>query len=93
MTIAAAAMSAAGARLRPIIMTALAMLIGMLPLALSSGVGANGNVSLSMGVIGGLSVGIVTLLFVVPVFFIAFQTLQEKIMPERDFKETEEDVK
>lgn len=58
MTIASAAMSAAGARLRPIIMTALAMLIGMLPLALSSGAGANGNVSLSMGVIGGLSVGI-----------------------------------
>ncbi len=91
MTIASAAMSAAGARLRPIIMTALAMLIGMLPLALSSGAGANGNVSLSMGVIGGLSVGIATLLFVVPVFFIAFQTIQEKIMPNRNFNETEEE--
>ncbi len=91
MTIASAAMSTAGARLRPIIMTALAMLIGMLPLALSSGAGANGNVSLSMGVIGGLSVGIATLLFVVPVFFIAFQTIQEKIMPNRNFNETEEE--
>lgn len=91
MTIASAAMSAAGARLRPIIMTALAMLIGMLPLALSSGAGANGNVSLSMGVIGGLSVGIATLLFVVPVFFIAFQTIQEKIMPNINFNETEEE--
>ena len=91
MTIASAAMSAAGARLRPIIMTALAMLIGMLPLALSSGAGANGNVSLSMGVIGGLSVGIAILLFVVPVFFIAFQTIQEKIMPNRNFNETEEE--
>lgn len=91
MTIASAAMSAAGARLRPIIMTALAMLIGMLPLALSSGAVANGNVSLSMGVIGGLSVGIATLLFVVPVFFIAFQTIQEKIMPNRNFNETEEE--
>lgn len=91
MTIASAAMSAAGARLRPIIMTALAMLIGMLPLALSSGAGANGNVSLSMGVIGGLSVVIATLLFVVPVFFIAFQTIQEKIMPNRNFNETEEE--
>lgn len=91
MTIASAAMSAAGARLRPIIMTALAMLIGMLPLSLSSGAGANGNVSLSMGVIGGLSVGIATLLFVVPVFFIAFQTIQEKIMPNINFNETEEE--
>lgn len=87
MTIAAAAMSAAGARLRPILMTALAMVIGMLPLAMSSGAGANGNVSLSMGVIGGLTVGIACLLFVVPAFFIAFQAMQERLMPARNFNE------
>jgi len=84
MSIAQAAMSAAGARLRPILMTAFTMIIGMFPLAFSKGAGANGNFSLSMGVIGGMSVGIVCLLFVVPVFFIAFQTLQEKLMPARD---------
>ena len=87
MTIAAAAMSAAGARLRPILMTAMAMVIGMLPLAMSSGAGANGNVSLSIGVIGGLTVGIACLLFVVPAFFIAFQAMQERFMPARNFNE------
>jgi HAE1 family hydrophobic/amphiphilic exporter-1 len=83
MTIAAAAMSAAGVRLRPILMTALCMTVGMIPLALSSGAGANGDMSLALGVIGGMTVGTVSLLFMVPVFFIAFQTLQEKLMPAR----------
>jgi hydrophobe/amphiphile efflux-1 (HAE1) family protein len=83
MTIIAAAMSAAGVRLRPILMTALCMTVGMIPLALSSGAGANGDMSLALGVIGGMTVGTVALLFMVPVFFIAFQTLQEKLMPAR----------
>jgi multidrug efflux pump subunit AcrB len=84
MTITQAAMSAAKVRLRPILMTALTMIVGMLPLALSSGAGANGNIALSVGVIGGMSIGTVSLLFMVPVFFIAFQTLEEKLMPKRD---------
>jgi multidrug efflux pump subunit AcrB len=84
MTIVQAAMSAAKVRLRPILMTALTMIVGMLPLALSSGAGANGNIALSVGVIGGMSVGTIALLFMVPVFFIAFQNLEEKLMPKRD---------
>lgn len=84
MTITQAAMSAAKVRLRPILMTALTMIVGMLPLALSSGAGANGNIALSVGVIGGMSIGTVSLLFMVPAFFIAFQTLEEKLMPKRD---------
>ena len=60
------------------------MIIGMLPLAFASGAGANGNISLSVGVIGGMLIGTLALLFVVPVFFIAFQTLQERVMPERN---------
>ncbi|MCH4148819.1 MAG: efflux RND transporter permease subunit [Prevotella sp.] len=87
MTIIAAAMSAAGVRLRPILMTALCMTIGMLPLALSTGAGANGDMSLALGVIGGMTVGTISLLFMVPVFFIAFQTLQEKLMPARNHEE------
>lgn len=84
MSIASAAISAAGVRLRPILMTALTMIIGMLPLAFASGAGANGNISLSVGVIGGMLIGTLALLFVIPVFFIAFQTLQERVMPERN---------
>lgn len=80
-SIASAAMAAAGARLRPILMTALTMIIGMLPLAFSTGAGANGNLSLALGVIGGMTVGTLALLFVVPAFFIAFETLQERFMP------------
>jgi multidrug efflux pump subunit AcrB len=87
MTIAQAAMSAAGVRLRPILMTALTMIIGLLPLAFSTGAGANGNISLATGVIGGMMVGITALLFVVPVFYIAMQRLQEKLMPTRDHSE------
>ncbi|MGM9694066.1 MAG: efflux RND transporter permease subunit [Alloprevotella sp.] len=83
MTISQAAMSAAGARLRPILMTALTMVVGMLPLAFSSGAGANGNISLSMGVIGGMTVGIVAMLFVLPVFFIAFEAMQERFSPRK----------
>ncbi|MGN1354450.1 MAG: efflux RND transporter permease subunit [Alloprevotella sp.] len=83
-TIAAAAIGAAGARLRPILMTVLTMVVGLMPLVFSSGAGANGNLSLSLGVIGGLLVGVVALLFVVPVFFIALQTIQERWMPGRN---------
>ncbi|MGM9843395.1 MAG: efflux RND transporter permease subunit [Muribaculaceae bacterium] len=82
MSVTKAAIEAAGARLRPILMTALTMIIGMLPLVFSSGAGANGNISLSMGVIGGMTVGVISLLIMVPVFFIVFQKIQEKVMPK-----------
>lgn len=83
MTIAQAAMSAAGVRLRPILMTALTMIIGLLPLMFASGAGANGNISLGVGTVGGMLIGTLALLFVVPVLFIVFQTIQERLMPEQ----------
>ena len=83
MTIAQAAVSAAGVRLRPILMTALTMIIGLLPLVFASGAGANGNISLGVGTVGGMIVGTLALLFVVPTLFIVFLTLQEKLMPTR----------
>lgn len=83
MTLAQAAVSAAAIRLRPILMTVLCMAIGMLPLVFASGAGANGNISLGTGVVGGLLVGTLTLLFVVPVLFIVFQAMEERLMPAR----------
>ena len=79
MSITAAALSAAGARLRPILMTSLTMVFGLLPMALATGVGANGNRSLGVGTIGGMVVGTVALLFVVPVLFVAFQWAEERV--------------
>ena len=77
MTIAQAAVSAAGVRLRPILMTALTMIIGLLPLVFASGAGSNGNISLGVGTVGGMIVGTLALLFVVPTLFIVFQTLRK----------------
>ena len=79
MGIVESAYSAAQVRLRPILMTVLTMIFGMLPLMFASGAGANGNSSLATGVIGGLTIGTLALLFVVPVFYIIFEHLQEKI--------------
>lgn len=81
MGIIESAYSAAQVRLRPILMTVLTMIFGMLPLMFSSGAGANGNSSLGTGVVGGMAVGTLALLFVVPVFYIVFEFLQEKIRP------------
>lgn len=88
MTIAGAAMSAAGVRLRPILMTALTMIIGLLPLMFASGAGANGNISLGVGAVGGMLIGTLALLFVVPVLFIVFQAIQERVMPGHKNSET-----
>ena len=79
MGIISSAYSSAQARFRPIIMTVLCMIFGMLPLMFSSGAGANGNSSLATGVAGGMLIGTLALLFVVPVFFIVFEYLQEKL--------------
>lgn len=82
MTLAQAAVSAAAVRLRPILMTVLTMVIGMLPLVFASGAGANGNVSLGTGVVGGMIVGTLALLFAVPALFVVFQALEERLMPK-----------
>lgn len=86
MSITQAAISAAKVRLRPILMTSLTMVFGMLPLMFATGVGANGNISIGVGTVGGMLIGTVALLFIVPVLFIVFQYLQEKLMPARDLE-------
>ena len=78
MGIAEAAFEACKERLRPILMTVATMIIGMVPLVIEGGAGANGNRALALGVIGGMSVGTIALLFVVPAFFIVFQKLHER---------------
>ena len=83
MSITTAAMSAAKARLRPILMTSMTMIFGMLPLMFSHGVGANGNISVGVGTVGGMLFGTAGLLFVVPSLFIIFQYLQERFLPAR----------
>lgn len=81
MSLTGAAMSAAKARLRPILMTALTMIFGLLPLMVSTGVGANGNSSLGTGAVGGMIIGTLALLFIVPALFVIFQYIQEKFRP------------
>ena len=81
MSISWAAVLGAGARLRPILMTSLAMIIGLLPLMFAFGVGAHGNRTLGASAIGGMLIGMIFQIFIVPVLFVAFQYLQEKIKP------------
>lgn len=81
MSLIQAAVGAAKARFRPILMTVLTMIFGLLPLMFSTGAGANGNSSLGSGVVGGLLVGVLALLFFVPALFIVFLSLQERIKP------------
>ena len=78
LSIVDAAFEACKERLRPILMTVATMIIGMIPLVIEGGAGANGNRALALGVIGGMSIGTVALLFVVPAFFIVFQKLHER---------------
>ena len=79
MTLAQAAYSAAKVRLRPILMTVLSMVFGLVPLMMAHGVGANGSRSLATSVIGGMIVGTLALLFLVPSLFIVFQYIQERV--------------
>ena len=81
MSITWSAVLGAGARLRPILMTSLAMIIGLLPMMFSFGVGANGNRSLGATAIGGMLIGMLFQIFIVPVLFVVFQYLQEKVKP------------
>ena len=83
MTIPMAAMSAARARLRPILMTSMTMIFGMLPLMFAQGVGANGNMSVGVTTVGGMLVGTLGILFIVPALFIVFQKIQERLTPKR----------
>ncbi len=81
MSITWAAVLGAAARLRPILMTSLAMIVGLIPLMLASGAGANGNRTLGTSAIGGMLIGMILQIFIVPALFVAFQYLQEKIKP------------
>ena len=96
MSIVSAAVLGASARLRPILMTSLAMVIGLLPMMFAHGVGANGNSTLGTGAIGGMLIGMICQIFIVPTLFVAFQTLQEKFKPmewkDLDNTELEADI-
>ncbi|MCM1153235.1 MAG: efflux RND transporter permease subunit [Muribaculum sp.] len=81
MSIVNAAIAGATARLRPILMTSLAMIIGLLPLMFASGAGANGNKALGTGAVGGMLVGMILQVLLVPMLYVVFQTIQEKISP------------
>jgi HAE1 family hydrophobic/amphiphilic exporter-1 len=81
MSVVNAAIAGAAARLRPILMTSLALIIGLLPMMFASGVGANGNRALGTGSIGGMLIGMILQLLVVPALFVVFQLIQEKISP------------
>ena len=83
MSLSAAALSAAGVRLRPILMTVLTIIFGMLPLVMAHGVGANGYRSLGVGVVGGMIIGTIALMFITPMFFVVFQYVEEKVMGKR----------
>ena len=89
MGLSEAALEAARERFRPIMMTVLTMVIGLFPLLLASGVGAKGNSTIGAGVIGGMVLGTLALLFFTPALFIVFETLEEKVRPLK-LKEDEE---
>ena len=89
MAITWAAILGAAARLRPILMTSLAMVIGLLPMMFASGVGKNGNQTLGAAAVGGMLIGTALQIFVVPTLFVLFQSLQEKFRPMH-FEEDEE---
>lgn len=92
MAIRWSAILGAGARLRPILMTSLAMIVGLLPMMFASGVGKNGNQTLGAAAVGGMLIGTLCQLFVVPALFMIFQSLQEKLTPLKFDDEENEEV-
>ena len=97
MSIVGSAVAGAQARLRPILMTSLAMIIGLLPLMLANGVGANSNRSLGTGAVGGMLIGTILQVLIVPTLFVIFQSAQEKIKPlrwkDKDNSEIEREIR
>ena len=91
MAISWSAVLGAAARLRPILMTSLAMVIGLLPMMFASGVGKNGNQTLGAAAVGGMLIGTLCQLFVVPALFVIFQSLQEKLSPMK-FEDEDENL-
>jgi len=89
MSVVHAAYDGAKARLRPILMTSFAFILGLVPLAFSTGVGAIGNRSIGMGAVGGMLIGTLVGVFIIPVLFVIFQNLQEKVSPNK-FKTIQE---
>ncbi|MEG0253644.1 MAG: efflux RND transporter permease subunit, partial [Muribaculaceae bacterium] len=81
MSIVNAAVAGAAARLRPILMTSLALIIGLMPMMFATGVGANGNNTLGTGAIGGMLIGMIFQVIIVPCLFVVFETIQEKFVP------------
>jgi HAE1 family hydrophobic/amphiphilic exporter-1 len=92
MAISWSAVLGAAARLRPILMTSLAMVIGLLPMMFASGVGKNGNQTLGAAAVGGMLIGTLLQVFVVPALFVIFQSLQEKISPMKFEDEVNDEV-
>lgn len=90
MSLKQSAFFAAKMRLRPILMTSLTMIFGMLPLMFATGAGANGSRTIGVGTVGGMLIGTLGLLFVTPALFVVFQALQEKFKPIREFTPTED---
>ena len=89
MAVSWSAVLGAAARLRPILMTSLAMVIGLLPMMFASGVGKNGNQTLGAAAVGGMLIGTLCQIFVVPTLFVIFQSLQEKFRPMKFEDETD----
>jgi HAE1 family hydrophobic/amphiphilic exporter-1 len=87
-----AAIEGAKARLRPILMTSFAFIFGLMPLALAGGVGAVGNKSIGMGAVGGMLIGTLFGVFVIPVLFVVFQSLQEKLTARRLERESKHNL-
>ena len=88
MSVVGAAVAGAAARLRPILMTSMALIIGLLPLMFAEGAGANGNNALGTGAIGGMLIGMILQILIVPALFVIFQKIQEKFVP-MTWKDTE----
>jgi HAE1 family hydrophobic/amphiphilic exporter-1 len=92
MAISWSAILGASARLRPILMTSLAMIIGLLPMMFASGVGKNGNQTLGAAAVGGMLLGTLFQVIIVPGLFVIFQSLQEKISPLKFDDEENDEV-
>jgi HAE1 family hydrophobic/amphiphilic exporter-1 len=92
MDIVQAAIDGAIARLRPILMTSFAFIFGIMPLMFSTGAGANGNRSIGTGAVGGMFIGTIFGVFAIPVLFIIFQLIQEKVSLKRKLRQAEEDA-